>query len=427
MKKRSETYAHKDSKTSQTQRLPQPDAQELDLLAGMAEPAAALKRVAAASPLLLKPSDVLALQQAVGNQAVQRLLAERVQRQPTPEKQGLWAHELTHHVLQQEAAGGSIDESTIQRADFDQSTPEGNRLRVQTESVEPSGEVRHWAAPSIITPEGDRVPYHIQVDVMEEHRPYSVVVGVRRAGETLVGEVGGASVGASVVRRRAGETLVERVYSRIQLLHWRQADRLSIPAHAEPTSPAEEVEFFVRLEPSGGDEIEYTSVLAHNQDAIELARVLNGEGGSSSQGMAAIAHVVQNRLDEGRPARQVDTSSHPPRNYINTAYLLRGSSSAPIPASWRRSPSTASREVAQAIIQAGGAIGGDPTDGALFYCTAGTERRLESRPGGAFHRLGRQVEQGFLRRITVAGNTFYGRGPQAGSAPPGMELYCRRP
>lgn len=328
---------------------------------------------------------ILRLQRKIGNQRVQGILTGKI---PAPKGENIQA---------------AASPSTIQREDFEGDSPDGDHLHVVTQSAASTGEVRHWAAPNIISMQGDRVPYHIMTEVVRDHRPYTVRVGVRRIA--------------------TGEMVVERNFEHLQLLRWQQAGNLNIPEQGEAYGPAEGMEFFVRLEPAAGEPVEYRATLEQNEDAVELARVLNGEGGGSLQGMMALSHVVQNRLATGRPAGQIGGGEHP-RNFIQTAYLLRGSESVAIPASWQRSPSTASRQFAQAIINSGGAVGNDPTQGTLFYCTAGTERRMEtSRPG--FQRLARQVEQGYLQRITVAGNTFYGRGPQAGSAPPGTEVACR--
>ena len=315
----------------------------------------------------------------------------------------LLAHELTH-VVQQGRAGASDEYSIIRRSDFDSTSSAGDRLRVETDLVDPTGAVRAWATARIITAEGDQVPYHIRVDTVQGHRPVTVIVGVRRIA---TGEIW------------AQQTL-GNIYNRSGLFH--------IPPHLEPSTPAEGNEFFVRLEPTGGEIIEYNSTLNYDQDAVKLARVLSGEGGGSLEGMVAVAHETANRIAESSLLpRQVDTSSPWPYNFINTAFMLRGGGGVSFPPSWLQAPSAASRQLAHTIIRNGRVIGRDPTSGALFHCTAGTHVRLESNPDprNLFHRLGRQIEQRLLRRVTVGGNTFYGCGPRAGSPPADVRPLCR--
>jgi hypothetical protein len=168
-----------------------------------------------------------------------------------------------------------------------------------------------------------------------------------------------------------------------------------------------------------GEEIEYSAPQIYDAPAVELARVLSGEGGGSLEGMVAIAHVVANRILKNQPAAQVDTASTWPDSFINTAYRLRGSE--PIPPSWTRPPYAAARLLARLIIRNGGVVGRDPTGGALYYCTVGT----------TWSSLEEKVVQGLLCREEVGGNLFYGCGPGAASLDPAerrrLECFYRPP
>jgi hypothetical protein len=261
------------------------------------------------------------------------------------------AHELTHVVQQ------SKTNVRILMRDFERTSSTGDRLLVITDTVDPTGAVRHWAAPMIITASGDSIRYQCEVEVPRTHTPFNVIVGVRNI-----------AVGGSIVQHQ---------FNSIRLPHWRQANLLHIPSHTEPTTMVEANEFFVRLEPRG-------------------AQILVG--------MQAIAHVIQNRVNAGEPRGQVDTSPWP-RNFINTGYLLPGVRELVPWPHWPSVTSTASRLLARTIIREERAAGTDPTFGALYYRSAGTPNIEFAVP--TFIRLRELVERGVLRRVTVGGNVFY--------------------
>jgi hypothetical protein len=98
----------------------------------------------------------------------------------TPAGQRLLAHELTH-VVQQCDIATQARGSLIQCYGFDHTSPSGDRLRVDTEAEDPTGEVRPFASATIISDQQDSIPYNIRVDTVQGHRPVSVM---RKKGDS---------------------------------------------------------------------------------------------------------------------------------------------------------------------------------------------------------------------------------------------------
>ena len=295
---------------------------------------------------------------------------------------GKWllAHELTH-VVQQEK--GNSDR--LMR-DFRRTSPADDTLEVITTLVEPGGSVRFRAAPRIISTDGDRVPYRVLATVT--NRPFDVFIGIRRIA---TGEV---------IHQRS----LIRDPSHRHLRRWQGEGTFHIPPFSASLTLGSGVEFYVRLEPSGAEPVEYSIPLSLDLDrsVVELSRVLHAEGGGSLIGMVAVAHVIQNRLDTGFPPGQIDAANPWPTNFINTGYFLnrrrpRGS--------WPRETSAASRSLARIIIRNERTTGTDPTFGARFYRSASTPGLERTNP--TFIQLSERVRRGILRRVTVGGNVFY--------------------
>jgi hypothetical protein len=291
----------------------------------------------------------------------------------------LLAHELTH-VVQQKG------ESERLMRDFRETSSTGNTLEVITTPVEASGGVRFRAAPRIISTQGDRVPYRILATVT--NRPFDIFIGIRRIA---TGEV---------IRQ---QNLIQNPSHR-NLQRWQGEGIFRTPPFPASLDPGSGVEFYVRLEPSATEPVEYSMPLSLDVDGsiVELSRVLHAESGGSLIGMVAVANVIQNRIDTGFPPGQIDTANPWPTNFVNTGYFLnRGRPRS----DWPRITSTASRSLARIIIENGRTAGSDPTFGARFYRAASAPGLEKTNP--TFMQLSQRVNRGELRRVTVGGNVFY--------------------
>jgi hypothetical protein len=324
----------------------------------------------------------------------------------TPAGQRLLAHELTH-VVQQGNIATQARGSLIQCYGFDQTSPSDDRLRVDTEAEDPSGQVRPHASATIISDQQDSIPFNIRVNTARGHRPVRVIMEIRQmtSGSTRI-----------LGRRDLGD------------IHFRSGS-FFIPQRGPGAIPPGTVTtFYIVMTPSAGEEIQYSHQLTYNEPAVRLARALNGEGGSTHQDMMALIHEVNNRMDESRlMPGQVDLS-HPTwqENFIATTYLLGGGASVAIPSSWRTPPTSAARIVAQQVLNAGSVIGTDPTNGALFHYTTPTRLSPTGRSDGSlFDEISWQVAQRMLAPVELTNNTFYGCGPRAHTGT--VRTKCRRP
>jgi hypothetical protein len=323
----------------------------------------------------------------------------------TPAGQRLLAHELTH-VVQQGDIATQARGSLIQCYGFDETSPSGDRLRVDTEAEDPSGQVRPHASATIISDQQDSIPFNIRVNTARGHRPVRVIMEIRQITNSST----------RILRQRdLGD------------IHVRSGS-FGIPQRGPGAiAPGTVTIFYIVMIPRQGEQILYNHQLTYNEPAVRLARALNGEGGSTHQDMIALIHEVNNRMHESSfMGRQVDLS-HPTwqENFIATTYLLGGGAGA-IPGSWRRPPTSAARTVAQEVLNAGRVLGTDPTNGALFHYTTPTRlSRTGRRNGSLFDQISWQVAQGMLEPVVLTDNTFYGCGPSAHTD--SVRTKCRRP